>query len=91
MRAMQQYVAPPYPHPVLYVKAGRRRAGVDPPAPEIAWRERATRFMLAVVDGDHVSMHQAPNVTAVAAHIREAVAALPRRAARIDTGEVRHV
>lgn len=91
MRAMQQYVAPAYPHPVLYVKAGQRRAGVDPAAPESAWRARAARFSFAVVDGDHVSMHQTPHVTAVAAHIRDAFAALSRRAARIGSGEIRHV
>ncbi len=83
MRAMQNYQAQPYAQQVLYLKARQRRIGIDPAEPEASWRRRCSRFGLAELAGDHVSMHQAPHVAAVAECIRKALrAAMSRQSPR---------
>lgn len=71
MRAMQAYVAKPYAHAVVYIKANHRRPGIDPINPESDWHSRVKQFKLETVEGDHISMHMPPHVEAVAAIIRQ--------------------
>ncbi len=83
MQSMQAYTAQPYAFPVVYIKAAQRRAGIDPPSPEIAWQQRIAQFTLEQVNGDHISMHMAPHVAEVAAVIKGAISTLsPERRIR---------
>jgi thioesterase domain-containing protein len=72
--AMRAYKPRAYHGRVLFIKAHRRRPGVDPDNPEHCWLRHASALECVEVGGDHVSMLLHPDVTGVADQIRIAFA-----------------
>ncbi|XWN30164.1 MAG: beta-ketoacyl synthase N-terminal-like domain-containing protein [Devosia sp.] len=76
--AMRSYVIEPIRDPeVLFLRAGTRMAHM-PADPQRAWVQRlGQRVRVMDVEGDHLSMMNAPFVHAIAAHLIEARARQP--------------
>jgi thioesterase domain-containing protein len=71
---LYDYRPEPWAGELLFFRAAERRPG-DPPRPELPWIELARGGVeVAVVAGDHLTMHQPPHVEAVAARLRRALA-----------------
>jgi thioesterase domain-containing protein len=63
----------PYCGRMLYFRARHRRPG-DPPRPELPWIELVEGGVEVVrVPGDHMTMHEAPNLEAMVAHLKWAL------------------
>ena len=76
--ALYRYQPLPFPGAVLFFRAAERRS-YDPPRPELPWIELAGGGAEAVVvPGDHESMHEPPQVEAMAARLRTALDLLQR-------------
>ncbi len=100
MEALYEYTPRPYDGSLLYFRARERRAG-DPPRPELPWIELAESGVETIrVQGNHMTMHELPNLSDMAQHLRLAITlrqeppALARRPARrnesatVDCAEV---
>ncbi len=71
--ALYGYVPRPYPGRMLYFRASCRRPA-DPPRPELPWIELVGGGVEVVrVAGDHMTMHEEPNLKAMAAHLEWAL------------------
>jgi acyl transferase domain-containing protein/thioesterase domain-containing protein len=77
-RAMRAYRPRPYPGAALYFRAQERRSR-DPDQPERGWtRYLGGGLVLEVVPGNHVTMHELPHVTALAARLNTYLTQRPR-------------
>ncbi|HEX2687196.1 MAG TPA: beta-ketoacyl synthase N-terminal-like domain-containing protein [Kofleriaceae bacterium] len=76
-RAMRAYRPRPYPGPVVYFRARERRSR-DPDQPERGWRRyTGDGLALEIVPGNHVTMHELPHVTELAARLNAHLTASP--------------
>jgi len=80
--ALYAYEPQPWDGELTFYRAADRRPG-DPPRPELPWIELArggTRVV--IVPGDHLSMHQPPQVETLGDHLRRALDRLDDRKRR---------
>ncbi len=70
VQALFDYRPRPYGGPMLFFRAATRRP-LDPPRPELPWIELAQGGIeIHLVPGDHETMHEPPNVSAMAKVLR---------------------
>jgi acyl transferase domain-containing protein/thioesterase domain-containing protein len=70
VQALFDYRPRPWAGPILYIRAATRRP-IDPPRPELPWIELVQGGIeIHLVPGDHETMHEPPNVSAMAGVLR---------------------
>jgi len=67
--AFFDYQPPPYPGEAIFLRAAARRPS-DPEYPERAWTELAAGLTVYTVPGEHTTINQRPQVTAIGNKLR---------------------